>query len=961
MAINYWMTFCITFRNHDEYLIAQAITGGENVMRITPQAAGILFGLGPNVASWPSGDVQHIDKFGWFTFPWGVGIELRFPGPTGVFLQENVLEYNVPCQPGTPASIWPCPGDGSHDAHFEWELSINFEGSYSNGDVVPPPAANPMPTRRWIGGGGNTQLNEGGTSAPSINAWTRDASRTIDGFGIALRGTGTNSWNKTTTEFRPGLNPPRSWERFYVRFRRLGAGAGPNFWRCHGSPSAGAGASLQWFNDGTVHAIDNTAFAVERDQGVVWTPVINQWYKIDIFLKYFQGAAEGGAFRLYLDGNFQFGYTVSDNNGLDGGNFHASSDLGGAATSANWEIDCCDWMCADLPANIDTVTLQEIDGNFPIDFFLGSHIRRYLIDPTTGSSTNWTGNRAAMNQGLGPSTQQSNQLVSTTALARMEAVADVPSLAISAQDPTYPILGIASAVVGLYSRNVGGTDGQIGYRKAGGGDTLVTADQLNSSPGTSTRMMYLPSGLNEPEEVAPFSVVHIKSNDANQDLTSNLTVTVEVLGMFGDEDGFALPVNRLGWFHNAPYPNSIYGMMMSPQAAPVYAVGGTYVGNGTRTRVLLPTAPHWIWIRALTGGTLGFKWWSSMINPHLAAQEQGIPTFWTGFDGLDYYFEVAGTSAEINANAVTFQYIAFCDPGGRFMLNTGFFHANGATTPVANPLWQPSFLPNWTWFVQESVDDNNVTNRVGSKGPGNTATQASLLTSGALANFGSFAAGVFNSLADCQNGIGQESISLFRHTEPGCAGTMVQILQYTGNGAGSQVVNLTPVSGRFPLFVLVQPTAGGNPAHFRDPSHTGSNSASATTLGNSITAITAVAIDQITVGSTLNTNLTVYNVFVICGDTAGMNNGAYTNLFCELPAGPQNNDPPFPSNEPNVVGDGGLVLNGSSPLTLLKDVSGIYTLILNKRNDTLIDRQTGQDSVDVEIPDPTFKTGYIGG
>lgn len=57
----------------------------------------------------------------------------------------------------------------------------------------------------------------------------------------------------------------------------------------------------------------------------------------------------------------------------------------------------------------------------------------------------------------------------------------------------------------------------------------------------------------------------------------------------------------------------------------------------------------------------------------------------------------------------------------------------------------------------------------------------------------------------------------------------------------------------------------------------------------------------------------------------------------------------------------GIILGAVTPLTLLRDVSGVYTLIKGKRVDTLQDRQPGQTSIDVEIPDPTFKTGYIGG
>src|SRR5215510_2652865 len=163
MAIQYWMTFCITFRIRSEYDIALAIFNNSPAAIITPDAAGTLFGIGP-VASWPSGGVDDVPVFGWFTSPYGVGQELRFPGPTGVFLTASQLTYHVACQPGNPASIWPCPGDGSKDADFTWVCSINFEGSFGDGtSSTPPPSPNPIPQRRWIGSAENSGLLEGGT------------------------------------------------------------------------------------------------------------------------------------------------------------------------------------------------------------------------------------------------------------------------------------------------------------------------------------------------------------------------------------------------------------------------------------------------------------------------------------------------------------------------------------------------------------------------------------------------------------------------------------------------------------------------------------------------------------------------------------------------------------------------------------------------------------------------------
>lgn len=99
-------------------------------------------------------------------------------------------------------------------------------------------------------------------------------------------------------------------------------------------------------------------------------------------------------------------------------------------------------------------------------------------------------------------------------------------------------------------------------------------------------------------------------------------------------------------------------------------------------------------------------------------------------------------------------------------------------------------------------------------------------------------------------------------------------------------------------------------------------------------------------------------MFAICGGTTNAN-GSYVGDYCEG-GGPY--IPPNPATgDINILGNGGLSLDGTEPLTLLKNISGIYTLIPGQRHDTLYDRASGIPSVDVEIPDPTYKTGYVGG
>jgi hypothetical protein len=93
-----------------------------------------------------------------------------------------------------------------------------------------------------------------------------------------------------------------------------------------------------------------------------------------------------------------------------------------------------------------------------------------------------------------------------------------------------------------------------------------------------------------------------------------------------------------------------------------------------------------------------------------------------------------------------------------------------------------------------------------------------------------------------------------------------------------------------------------------------------------------------------------------------MNNGEFFNPNCEAPPGLR----PLPAEgftgDINFITGGGIVLGSSSTqMLLLKSVSGLYTIIKDKRNDTLLDRQEAQESIDVAIPDPFAKTGFLGG
>jgi hypothetical protein len=189
-----------------------------------------------NSFPYPSGDLSLIPKGITFFFPYTVGAELRFPGASGVFIDDTVLTKTVPGQAGSPASIWPAGPDGV----FTWSGNITTnKGAATHSE--PSPAA--IAQRRWIYGAELGQSLEGITTQD--NAMCRDFSRTIDGIGYGIRGADISSSNRVLTQFRPGLATRSSWERFYIRVRKRPVTTTITFWRTHGTGGNATGVLLQ--------------------------------------------------------------------------------------------------------------------------------------------------------------------------------------------------------------------------------------------------------------------------------------------------------------------------------------------------------------------------------------------------------------------------------------------------------------------------------------------------------------------------------------------------------------------------------------------------------------------------------------------------------------------------------------------------------------------------------------------
>ncbi len=946
------MNYVVYLTNDADYQAALMLSGGGPLINKAPRALATMLGI---PYPYPSGDLSTISKTITFIFPHVPGTEyLQSPGgATGIFVDDTVDYQVIPQNSGVPSLTWP-PGQA---IKYVWTANLV---KANGGAGTAPTSVTPIPQRRWIEGfeWGNQDTGSQWTN------FSRNASRVIEGRGWSLRGAAT-PMTKSNNTYRTGLNPPTSWERFYLRVRKLPTVTETGLWRTHGSPTANCGIGLRLKLNGDVncYSIDNGG--VHHDEGLVFTPNIDEYYLIDTFLKYApSGGGNTGIIRIYINHTFAFQFIDNIGEGLNNGNYHNTSDLGfypyiGYVADDDVEVDFDDWTSADLPANVSSSTLQFNDTNYSIDWLMGTHIKAHYSKPS--SPLGFTGNFEALNQGLQP-VIGFNTLTSNVPSALLEGITDV--LALDEQPTLAAVLGPLSVIINISNTNVGATDGTLGYKIAGGAAVLTTINQT-AAFGTQS-VAYLPSGLTVPIEIAPFSVVHQKSADANLDTTYDIDLSVEYIGIWAEEDysAFIFPVPRIDYLHNCKYENTGWGYLGAVPSAPVYIYGGTYVGNGTYQDIELPAPCHFLWVRATAGGDRVYKTWGASFGAERGDADHVSPALRMFADSTTgkIYFRAHGTDININANGVTFQFIAFCDPGMRFNICGEIHHNVNAAVPHVHSLIDPNFTPE-AMFLYKQVNLASNVNGLSFKGPAHPGIGGHYLPGGAIANMVSFALGTFNAYADLfAQGLTQ-AYSAWRTVESGCTGTMVQICSYTGDGTGNRAdIPITPASGRYPMFIVVM--AEGQAAQFRDPSHINLESSNTSSGALSNTGITAVGIDKFSVDTSLNVNARIYHVFAFPGSELGMLNGLYYNEICDPPVGPHL-APADINGDIILVSDGGVSLGADNvsgtPTVVQEDISGIYTIVTDKLHDTFQDRLPGQPTIERAIPNPFFKTGYIGG
>jgi hypothetical protein len=948
------MNYTIIFVDEALYTFAAELTTS-NACIMAPDDAAVMFGI---PIPYPGGGAITENTIAFLNYVegqevgngWNNGTVVH----TGVFINNQVTTYTVPDWgwKGTPHQS---------ESTYQWVFSVKL---IRPADESPDPAeVAPIPPRRWAMGWEGYASAECHPQA-STGARARDASRIVDGFGLKIRAGDGGPNMECILSNSDGMNLPsrNSWERFYIRVRQYGAAVG-DIWKATGTVSTSSGVRLQIQTTGEVQAIQVNSGGVNTDVfGTTHVLELNTWYRFDILLAFAPMIGFSGRIIVYVNGILQIDGD-STTSGIGTVQYHRGSIvLGNFSGSSTWEIDMDDWHNAEL---------FDLSLTVPLDWWIGTHTRATFVS-RTGTTTGWTGaGIPILDQYVDPP-GSAVSLSATAALATLN-IGTLATNGMTLDDQIYPgglTHGPACATVSVSGTQTGGNSGRVGYSIAGAPAAMSATIAL---PLGALPIVYTYTGTGTdltPAEIVPMNQIYEKGPVVSATTMSSMMTAVQYIGVWGTEDYFGM--EPLGMellypiLHNCRYPSYYLSQNGPPTDAPVCVATGTYTGNSTFQDIQLCWPAHLIVIRNTTTAITPLMVLSTSFAPVAGGTGESkaadIVKMWIDEFGIigDVgipYFTVSGVSNRCNLLANNYQWFAFCDPGMVYMLNGEINHGNSTNTFI-NPLIDGSFTPEFG-ILMFGPDLGAATLFKSGLSPG---TDAVTLAGGNTASVMSFGTGTLTTLGGASETFNCTAYCMIRTTMPDAqAFVMAQITTYTGNGLTSQIIPLVPACGRFPAAVFAYRRGGSSVVFYRDASHAGANSCNLGTGANSTTAITAGGIDTITVGSALNVNGATYDVLVFPGDNVSWLNNV---CICAPPSSTPGdfwNPPEEPP--PGILGvfEGGLILGDTASLTLLKDLSGIYTLVPGKHDDTLYDRQTGQPSIDMAIPNPNFKTGYIGG
>lgn len=823
--------------------------------------------------------------------------------PNDVPFYDETVDWFITNGWSVPGSSFPNP-----PYRFQWSFQfMQYGGAYRNPPTAPPAPA-PIQQRRWIDG--FEAPNDGAGGSGGMN-FSRDASRHIDGMGLAVRNDSNVQLLKSPGDF--GAPTTKSgWIRGYVRLRRAPDtdGMGNSFIRWAGASSPANTNALRVNTLGQLE-LTTTAAVLATSPAIAVFP---NWDRLDIFFNYSSGA--GGTFQLYINRQLVIDLSGILSNGFGQNQNYLNVGLGAPDPSGarGLQLDMDDFMEAPIPPALTGM-----------DWLMGSRImliRATSVDPASHAS--WT---STFRGPLGNPVLSTNALQTTatpSVLLRYQTDWNDQQLADSSNMGNTQLRGAApafqngcvAAVLGWFCQGAGGTSQ---FRIRDGAGNIVGSNGILVGGQAFYNAMYRPTGMIEPTILGAVTMEWETGAGAGTNQVYMAHMQAEDLGIFGPED-FDPTVSppppdppTYAGIHNYPYPRSPWALIGGMPSASVFIAYGVYTGNGTGADLNLPYPPCWLYIRPVSpAGANGVRWWSSMFTAHLgmqpglnsASMPQALQDPAFSDQAGNSLMRRAGAGTQENQNLATYQYVAFCDPGQRFTSN-GAFATPSTIASAIQALRLANFTPQAAFFCVEQIGTLTTADFY-YKGIGHAGAFASKPGAAEVNNIMTFGTGqITTETAINQSGSGsrpQTSYSLWR-TQDGVSsgpsqGVPVAITSYIGDGTASRVIPLD-LGGRFPVYAQVTPHNALS--WVRDPSHTGTTSAQMGALtSTSTTAITAGGINQITVGITLNALGIVYDVFVLpgCSQTGWDNNGGD---FCPLNWGGYENTPPEPYIDPTPV------------------------------------------------------------
>ena len=715
------------------------------------------------------------------------------------------------------------------------------------------PAAGQPPavtgTRRFIVGFETNNIGEGGSGGVVRSA--RAASRTPDGFGYAYR----SNNNDSTLHSLPTPYPDSSSERFYICLRTLPAGGNDMVWSVQGSIE-GAGPTIHLdvnpagqlllYNQGNAGAPGTLLFTTVALALNTWTRVDVRWAYVPLGTP--ATPIPAGTIALAING-VSLGSVGAVTYGVGViGQKHQSSSIGNLlASSHGLEADLDDWV------NADTLNLAT-----------GSHIS--LLHPNgfaPSHSSSWVGDFRQLLPNPAKDAAAADALITST-----------PSAVCAVTTDYTPVQsGCAAFLVSCYL-NAGTGTGQLSLSLDG--SATVASVSLNA---TSWVTMFVPLGATK--RYGAVNLALTKDSGAGATKVNALVATMESIGAWGPEDvPGALPLVGI---HDAPYPGVVGSQSAVQTYSPVTLQSGVYTGNAAGQDLLTGAPVHWFWVRPLASDTGGTWWWSTCVAAaaRLDSLLKPVRMVLAKLFGMGGSLSLAGSDAQSNGAGVSYQWISVSDPGHRYVLNGAFQHDAGVAA-ASNPLQDASFTPEALFATVE--DHGTSATKHWFKGIGHTTDTASKLDGAVTSGVASLAAGAITSKTPIHIASTlQVAYSAWRRTDAAAYTGVFDLVTYTGDGTGTRNIPCV-LKGNSPLFAIVTPHNGGS--YFRDPSHLTTHSSQMAGT-DSTTGIVGGDLNIVTVGSTLNANAIVYDLFVIPGIP---NAGGWS----PNPVGPWNPVPPYP-------------------------------------------------------------------